>query len=85
MRRCFDAIQASLDELARMREQVTNGRRVSPARAMLDRLKSLGRPGQAAAAPAAAPAPAARRTAAGTAATAHRRRPRRRRPKRPSP
>ena len=55
----FDAIQASLDELARMREQVINGRRVSPARAMLDRLKSLGRPGQAEAAPAAAPAPAA--------------------------
>jgi chemosensory pili system protein ChpA (sensor histidine kinase/response regulator) len=53
----FDAIQASLDELARMREQVINGRRVSPARAMIDRLKSLGRPGGAAAAPAPAPMP----------------------------
>ena len=36
-------MQASLDELARMREQVVNGRRVPPARAMLDRLQSLGR------------------------------------------
>src|SRR4029077_6768633 len=28
----FDAMQASLDELARMREEVVNGRRVAPAR-----------------------------------------------------
>ena len=58
----FDAIQASLDELARMREQVINGRRVAPARAMIERLRSLCRPGgaaAAAAAPVATPAPAA--------------------------
>jgi chemosensory pili system protein ChpA (sensor histidine kinase/response regulator) len=40
----FDAIQASLDELARMREQVANGRRVSPARAIIARLQDLSRP-----------------------------------------
>ncbi len=50
----FDAIQASLDELARMREQVVNGRRVPPARAIIERLQTFSRP---AAAPAAAPAP----------------------------
>ncbi|HEY2808079.1 MAG TPA: Hpt domain-containing protein [Steroidobacteraceae bacterium] len=53
----LDAIQASLDELARMREQVANGRRVAPARHMLERLQQLARPG--AKAPAATPAPAA--------------------------
>ncbi len=52
----LDAIQASLDELARMREQVANGRRVAPARQMLERLQRLARPGSK---PAAAPAPAA--------------------------
>jgi chemosensory pili system protein ChpA (sensor histidine kinase/response regulator) len=40
----FDAIQVSLDELARMREQVANGRRVAPARAVLARLQNLTRP-----------------------------------------
>jgi len=60
----FDAIQASLDELARMREQVVNGRRVPPARAIIARLQAFTRPGAAAAtavpaAPAPAPAPAA--------------------------
>ena len=56
----FDAIQASLDELARMREQVVNGRRVAPARAVIARLQTFSRPG-AAVAPAAAevPVPAA--------------------------
>src|SRR5215475_11879502 len=34
----FDVIQASLDELARMREAVANGRRVSAARAMISRI-----------------------------------------------
>ncbi|MBV9697031.1 MAG: Hpt domain-containing protein, partial [Gammaproteobacteria bacterium] len=53
----FEAIQASLDELARMREQVANGRRVAPARAMLARLHTF-RPGAAAAGAVAAPAPA---------------------------
>ncbi|MBS0380449.1 MAG: Hpt domain-containing protein [Proteobacteria bacterium] len=52
----FEALQASLDELARMREHVINGRRVTPARALIARLKGLSRPGGAAA-PAPAPAP----------------------------
>jgi chemosensory pili system protein ChpA (sensor histidine kinase/response regulator) len=55
----FDVIQASLDELARMRESVANGRRVAPARAMIGRIQALTRPGGSAAAtaPAAAPTP----------------------------
>ncbi len=52
----LDAIQASLDELARMREQVANGRRVAPARQMLERLQRLAKPGAKAAPAAAAPA-----------------------------
>ena len=40
----FEVVQASLDELARMREMVANGRRVSPARAMIARIKSLSLP-----------------------------------------
>jgi chemosensory pili system protein ChpA (sensor histidine kinase/response regulator) len=40
----FDVIQASLDELARMREAVANGRRVSAARAMIARIHSLSKP-----------------------------------------
>jgi chemosensory pili system protein ChpA (sensor histidine kinase/response regulator) len=55
----FDTIQASLDELARMREQVANGRRVAPARAVIARIQGLARPGApsaAADAPASAPA-----------------------------
>ncbi len=43
----FDTIQASLDELARMREQVANGRRVAPARAIIGRIQGLSRPGDA--------------------------------------
>jgi len=43
----FDAIQASLDELARMREQVATGQRVAPARAMVTRLQSLAHRGGA--------------------------------------
>jgi chemosensory pili system protein ChpA (sensor histidine kinase/response regulator) len=43
----FDVIQASLDELARMRESVANARRVAPARAMIGRIQSLTRPGGA--------------------------------------
>jgi chemosensory pili system protein ChpA (sensor histidine kinase/response regulator) len=55
----FDVIQASLDELARMREAVANGRRVAPARAMIGRIQALTRPGKpsAAAAPPAVEAP----------------------------
>ena len=44
MTRMFEVVQASLDELARMRELVANGRRVSPARAMIARIKSLSQP-----------------------------------------
>ena len=51
----FDLIQASLDELARMREAVTNGRRVAQARATIARIHALSRPGSA---PAAAEPPA---------------------------
>ena len=61
----FETVQASLDELARMRELVANGRRVSPARAMIARIHALSRPKSAQPAPA---APAAR--AAGPAAAA---------------
>jgi len=45
----FDVIQASLDDLARMREAVANGRRVSSARAMIARIHSLSKPRGAAA------------------------------------
>lgn len=55
----FEVVQASLDELARMREMVANGRRVSPARAMIARIKSLSLPKSAQAALAATPARAA--------------------------
>jgi chemosensory pili system protein ChpA (sensor histidine kinase/response regulator) len=69
----FDAIQASLDELARMREQVATGQRVAPARAMITRLQSLAHPGGAPppiAAPTAAPPPVPRTAAAERAASA---------------
>jgi chemosensory pili system protein ChpA (sensor histidine kinase/response regulator) len=58
----FEVVQASLDELARMRELVANGRRVSPARAMIARIHSLTRPktAQTAAAVKPTPVPAAR-------------------------
>jgi len=46
----FETVQASLDELARMRELVANGRRVSPARAMIARIHALSRPKSAQAA-----------------------------------
>ncbi len=74
----FDVIQASLDELARMREQVINGRRVSSARAVIASLQSLSRstapaaraeataPGAAPPAPAAAPAAEPEPPGAGT-------------------
>jgi len=48
--RVFEVIQASLDELARMRESVANGGRVAPARAMIARIQALSRPGAAIAA-----------------------------------
>src|SRR5205807_1694400 len=61
----FDIIQASLDELARMRELVANGRPAAPARAVIARIQSLARrdgapppwpPAAGAAPPAQAPA-----------------------------
>ena len=45
----FDVIQASLDELARMRETVANGQGVPPARAMIARIRGLTHPGEQAA------------------------------------
>ena len=44
----FDVIQASLDELARMRETVANGRGVPPAQMMIARIRELTHPGVAA-------------------------------------
>ena len=61
----FETVQASLDELARMRELVANGRRVSPARAMIARIHALSRPKSA---QAAAGAPATTGRAAAPAA-----------------
>jgi chemosensory pili system protein ChpA (sensor histidine kinase/response regulator) len=57
--RAYEVVQQSLDELAHMRDAVSGGRRVPPARALLERIRALSRP--SAAAPAAAPlaAPAA--------------------------
>ncbi|TLZ26217.1 MAG: hypothetical protein E6K25_14360, partial [Gammaproteobacteria bacterium] len=60
----FDVIQASLDELARMREQVINGRPVAPARAIIARLQSLTSTGAATAAPIPTPPEALRAPAA---------------------
>jgi chemosensory pili system protein ChpA (sensor histidine kinase/response regulator) len=50
--RSYEVVQASLDELAHMRDAVSSGRRVAPARALLRRIRSLSQP---AAAPVAAP------------------------------
>jgi chemosensory pili system protein ChpA (sensor histidine kinase/response regulator) len=67
----FEVVQASLDELARMRELVANGRRVSAARAMIARIHSLTRPKAAqSAAAAAAPPPPPRAPAAAPPAAA---------------
>src|SRR6185312_2412173 len=63
-------IQASLDELARMREAVANGRRVAPARPMIARIQALTRPGGAAAVEAEAPKPPAPAPAVAPAAPA---------------
>ena len=41
----LDVVQASLDELARMREAVANGRRGAQARATIARIHALSRPG----------------------------------------
>jgi chemosensory pili system protein ChpA (sensor histidine kinase/response regulator) len=60
----FDTIQASLDELARMREQVANGRRVAPARAIISRIQGLSRPAASGTPDAVAPASAPREAVA---------------------
>ncbi len=65
----FEVVQASLDELSRMREMVANGRRVSSARAMIARIRSLSAPKSAQAA-ASAGAPHVRATTPPSAATA---------------
>jgi chemosensory pili system protein ChpA (sensor histidine kinase/response regulator) len=41
----FDVIQASLDQLAGMREAVVNGQGVSPARALIARIRAMTQPG----------------------------------------
>ncbi|HKT74258.1 MAG TPA: Hpt domain-containing protein [Steroidobacteraceae bacterium] len=53
----FDVIQASLDELARMRESVANGQRVAQARSVIARIQGLSKRGGSG--PAAEPAPPA--------------------------
>jgi chemosensory pili system protein ChpA (sensor histidine kinase/response regulator) len=60
----FELVQASLDELARMRELVANGRRVSPSRAMIARIHALTHPKSAPAATKPKPAPGAAAPAA---------------------
>ncbi|WP_116810842.1 Hpt domain-containing protein [Steroidobacter cummioxidans] len=59
----FDALQASLDELHRMRDVVANGERCKPARELMRRIRALIG-GQAEEEPAPAPAPAPAPTAA---------------------
>jgi len=91
----FDVIQASLDELARMREHVSSGQRVSPARAMLARIQGFTRgvtaepekPAPAPAPPPALPPPkaAAPQPAAPQAATPPAAQPRPAAPKAPAP
>ncbi len=54
--RAYEVVQQSVDELAHMRDAVSGGRRVPPARALLERIRALSRP--SAAAPAAAPSAA---------------------------
>ena len=66
----FDVIQASLDELARMRESVANGRRVAPARAMIGRIQALTRPGGSSVAAPPAVEPARRQEPAAPVAAA---------------
>jgi chemosensory pili system protein ChpA (sensor histidine kinase/response regulator) len=64
--RAYDVVQASLDELAHMRDAVSSGRRVPAARALMERIRALGQAAApapvlampAAAAPPSAPTPA---------------------------
>ena len=51
----FDVLQASIDELARMREAVATGRGLSSARAAIERIQALSQPGAAPAADESAP------------------------------
>jgi chemosensory pili system protein ChpA (sensor histidine kinase/response regulator) len=51
--RSYEIVQASLDELAHMRDAVSSGRRVAPARALMQRIRALSQPAAAAPAPAA--------------------------------
>lgn len=52
----LDLMQASLDELARMRELVAGGARVTPARALIGRIRALTAPSEGTTAAADAPA-----------------------------
>jgi len=54
----FDVLQASLDELARMRDAVAAGRGVAAARGAISRIRALSQPNAPAPAPAPAPTPA---------------------------
>ena len=54
--RSYEIVQASLDELAHMRDAVSSGRRVAPARALMQRIRALSQPA-AASAPAAVAQP----------------------------
>jgi chemosensory pili system protein ChpA (sensor histidine kinase/response regulator) len=54
----FDVLQASVDELARMRDSVAAGRGVAPARECIARIRALLNPGAAPIAEAVAPPPA---------------------------
>ena len=55
----FEVIQASLDQLAAMREAVVNGQGVSPAQATIARIRALTQPGAGVAAPVPVAPPAA--------------------------
>jgi chemosensory pili system protein ChpA (sensor histidine kinase/response regulator) len=57
--RLIEVVQASLDELARMRDFVGAGRPVAPARDLVTRIRMVARGGVPVAAPAPAPAPVA--------------------------
>lgn len=57
--RSLEVLQSSLDELNRMRDFVSAGRRVEPARDLITRIRMIGRGRPAAAPPAAVPTPPA--------------------------
>ncbi len=66
----FDVLQASVDELARMRDSVAAGRGVAPARECIARIRALLNPGQVAPPAAVAPAVTGRPACASRSAAA---------------